>query len=522
MFAQRLQTIAWWSITFILLSCQENSALREPNAHRYESAEFAATVCASGERIRGIDVSKWQGTIDWDAVAQTDTRFVFIRASDGTNYLDEQFYRNWSEAERVGLLRGVYQYFRPDQDVASQAQILLERMGPMGPGVLPPVIDVEEPDAASPAEWRRTVGEWIDIVEGALGVRPIIYTGGYFWDGSVDSSAWADYPLWVPHWGTDCPNLPTAWSDWVFHQDSDSGRVSGISGNVDTNWFNGSYQDLLNLSQGIDACAAMPAAGGTIDNGTDCFSLRGPLQYWRTEPGGFGSDYRWTNATDNDSAVNAAVWRMRFERDGQYEIEMYVGAGTAASVQAPYAIEHRDGTTQVSVDQSLSDGWHSIGTYFFEAGPNYTVTLSDNSGEPNNAQIRMVADGLRVISAEETIIEPDASTEPDGDTGQDAGVASDMGDANDGVQPENQDMTREPDDVDMRGTVDSDASVMPVDLNEGLETNANHVVALRYNGVAGCQLDLNASGRTWVFFVVFLAIGLGQRRFPLSALPKKF
>ena len=49
--------------------------------------------CASGERIRGIDVSKWQGTIDWDAVAQTDTRFVFIRASDGTNYLDEQFYR---------------------------------------------------------------------------------------------------------------------------------------------------------------------------------------------------------------------------------------------------------------------------------------------------------------------------------------------------------------------------------------------------------------------------------------------
>ena len=87
---------------------------------------------------------------------------------------------------------------------------------------------------------------------------------------------------------------------------------------------------------------------------------------------------------------------------------------------------------------------------------------------------------------------------------------------------QNQDMTREPDGVDMRGTVDSDASVMPVDLNEGLETNANHVVALRYNGVAGCQLDLNASGRTWVFFVVFLAIGLGQRRFPLSALPKKF
>ena len=216
-------------------------------------AELGLKACPAGETLAGIDVSKWQGSIDWFTVASAGIEFAFIRVSDGLNTPDQYFQTNWKEARNVGIVRGVYQFFRPAQDPKKQADYLLNQMGPLLEGDLPPVIDVEVMDGQSPATIVQNMKIWLDTVENALGVKPIIYTSPGFW-AKLDTSAFGAYPLWVAHWGTNCPTMPSGWTDWVVWQTSESGTVPGIAGAVDTNLFNGSIADLKVFGFGKPSC----------------------------------------------------------------------------------------------------------------------------------------------------------------------------------------------------------------------------------------------------------------------------
>ncbi|TNF38393.1 MAG: hypothetical protein EP329_00560 [Deltaproteobacteria bacterium] len=207
-------------------------------------APVTTGVCPDGSTTFGIDVSKWQGTINWASVKNAGVKFAIIRISDGTNYIDEKFPTNWSSAKAQGILRGAYQFFRPGQDPIAQADVLISKLNTYGKGELPPVIDVEVTDGQSPATVAARVGQWLNRVKSQLGVTPMIYTGSYFWESNVASAAYASYPLWIAHWTTGCPSIPHQWSDWKFHQYSSDGTVSGISGRVDVNHFNGSLAQL--------------------------------------------------------------------------------------------------------------------------------------------------------------------------------------------------------------------------------------------------------------------------------------
>jgi hypothetical protein len=169
----------------------------------------------------------------------------------------------------------------------------------------------------SSAAVSAAVGQWIDHVEAATGVQPIVYTGRYFWQDNVGSSAWSDYPLWIAHYTTGCPNLPSPWDDWVFHQYTESGTVPGISGVVDRNDFNGDLAALgaylaapgqcgdaiCSGSENSDMCPQDCAACGTVDdlgetildNGDACYELHGDDQYWRHSNQGFGGSSVSTN-----------------------------------------------------------------------------------------------------------------------------------------------------------------------------------------------------------------------------------
>jgi lysozyme len=231
------------------------------------STAEALRVCGESPGIAGIDVSHWQGTIDWDRVAGDGVKFAIIRVSDGTGTMDSQFHRNWDEARRVGVLRGVYQFFRPSQDPIAQADLLLREMGALEADDLPPVIDVEADGGRTPAQIRDAIRAWIDRVEGATGRKVLIYTARYFWESKVgNTDAFADNPLWVANWGVSCPDLPGAWADWAFWQTSDSGRVAGISGNVDLDVFDGTLEELRTF--GGPRCTAH-CEGDTIV-GDDC------------------------------------------------------------------------------------------------------------------------------------------------------------------------------------------------------------------------------------------------------------
>src|SRR5688572_25104565 len=104
------------------------------------STRAAAVVCADGPTIDGIDVSYWQGTIDWPSVAAAGIDFAYIRVTHGLTVIDTQFDRNWAGARDNGIIRGAYQYLEPSEDAAEQAQLMLDLMGPLEPGDLPPVL----------------------------------------------------------------------------------------------------------------------------------------------------------------------------------------------------------------------------------------------------------------------------------------------------------------------------------------------------------------------------------------------
>jgi lysozyme len=210
------------------------------------TAAWDVKVCAAGPVAEGVDVSVYQGTIDWGQVAHAGIDFAYIRVSDGLSHLDSKFAANWSGARTAGVLRGAYQFFREDEDPVQQADLLLDTMGPLATDDLPPALDVETTDSQSAATIVAHIGAWIDRVEAATGRKPVIYVGKYFWNDNVGASgAYVADALWIPQWGVTCPDLPTPWTDWAFFQFSAKGTVAGISGDVDRDRFNGDRAALL-------------------------------------------------------------------------------------------------------------------------------------------------------------------------------------------------------------------------------------------------------------------------------------
>ncbi len=234
------------------------------------AAEGEVTICAHGPTVQGIDVSSWQGSINWDAVAGSGIRFAIVRIGDGT-YRDRYFRSNWDDARRVGLIRGAYQFFEPQQDVNTQADIVVAAVGRLGPGDLPVTCDVEAPSpGVSPATYTARIRQWADRVEAGTGRRPIIYTGRYYWDPYVASSYFPNngYALWhAQYTSASCPNINDRWHDWLMWQYTSSGSVPGIGGRVDRNVFNGSLADLTALA---NAHVVVDADGDGSPEGVDC------------------------------------------------------------------------------------------------------------------------------------------------------------------------------------------------------------------------------------------------------------
>ncbi|MBI5608115.1 MAG: hypothetical protein HY902_04485, partial [Deltaproteobacteria bacterium] len=237
------------------------------------SAAHAKTVvCPGPDTLPGIDVSYWQGTIDWAKVKASGKKYVIMRAAHALS-VDTKFDFNWSQCHAQGLHCGVYQFFEPDIDPIKQADLMLSKMGKLKPGDLPPVIDVESVGSpkVSQAALAAAVGKWITHVKAATGRTPIIYTGAYFWEDNVNSSAYVSNPLWHAQYCSNCcPNIANPWKKWYFWQYSSKGSVSGISGNVDLDIWNGNAAALDTFSGDTAPPACTPACSGTVMTKADC------------------------------------------------------------------------------------------------------------------------------------------------------------------------------------------------------------------------------------------------------------
>jgi lysozyme len=188
--------------------------------------------------IPGIDVSDWQGNVNWSAVANDNMSYGITKATEGTSFIAETFSKNWSAIQKAGLVRGAYHFFRAKESGRAQAEKFLSVVK-ISRGDFPPVLDIESSDGVDSATIRHRMVEWLDIVEKETKRKPIIYTFPTFWERIGNYTEFATYPLWIAHYTSDSqPFVPGGWDTWTLWQYTDRGSVSGVQGGVDVNWFN--------------------------------------------------------------------------------------------------------------------------------------------------------------------------------------------------------------------------------------------------------------------------------------------
>ena len=219
-----------------------------PYSFRWK-AIYGDPIYPQGFDIHGIDISHYQENIDWERVrnASLDNApitFVIIKATEGVSLMDENFNENFYEVKRNDFVRGAYHFFVPDVDAASQARFFLKQVH-LEAGDLPPVLDVEKVGSLTPQQLRKAVKTWLDVVENRYKVKPIIYTGYKFKLQYLDDPVFDDYPYWIAHYYVEQLAYKGKWNFW---QHTDCGKVDGIKGDVDCNIFNGTYQQLMELT----------------------------------------------------------------------------------------------------------------------------------------------------------------------------------------------------------------------------------------------------------------------------------
>lgn len=221
------------------------------------AAGLVPASAGAGTKAAGIDVSRFQGPIDWPTVATAGIKFAFVQASRGSGSdctvkpaqcgADPLFASNRVAAESNRIRVGAYhRAFAAGgttddarADAIAEADIFLAAVGSLQSGELVPVLDVETPFSGMTATTLRTwIRVWVKKVNKRLGRKPMIYTNASSWaaTGNTLEFAKAKYPLWVAEWGASRPSVPAAnwagngYSVWQY---SSSGTVAGISGKVD-------------------------------------------------------------------------------------------------------------------------------------------------------------------------------------------------------------------------------------------------------------------------------------------------
>lgn len=199
--------------------------------------------------IRGVDISHHQKTVNWSALAQAGVHFVYMKASEGSDFVDPAFAHNWQASKATPLLRGAYHFFTFASSGARQAEHFIATVPAEHP-MLPPAIDLEYGGNSRVHPTKevllRELGDFVARVEQAFGVRPVVYVTrdsykDYLSDQPTYDRIWIRNLFWDPNLSPRAP--------WLFWQFANRARVAGIEGLVDLNVFHGSFEQLRQLAK---------------------------------------------------------------------------------------------------------------------------------------------------------------------------------------------------------------------------------------------------------------------------------
>lgn len=194
---------------------------------------------------RGIDVSSHSGEVDWVQVRDQRFSFAVVKASEGVDLPDPEHDAHWQQLTATGMLRGAYHFYVTEDDPDAQADLFLATAR-LEPGDLAPVVDVEVIGHHTPPGLADRLQRFLDRLEEAYGVPPIIYTTARFWDAHLPAT-FGRYPLWVAEFEVDEPNLPHGWDRWHLWQYEDDSDVPGVAKDADLTRGNSEIEDLGRL-----------------------------------------------------------------------------------------------------------------------------------------------------------------------------------------------------------------------------------------------------------------------------------
>ena len=195
--------------------------------------------------IRGVDVSHYQGEVDWQQLSKEGIRFAYIKATEGSSHKDEQFDQNWKNAQATDLRIGAYHFFSLDSSGIGQAQNFCETVAPVE-NMMPPVVDVEpyggyrDPNTLDKEKMLTELGNYMDGIEACYSTKPVIYTTEEWLP--VIQEQFADYDVWI----RDVYGKPDASIQWTLWQFSNRHVLKGYSGAeryIDMNVFYGNEEE---------------------------------------------------------------------------------------------------------------------------------------------------------------------------------------------------------------------------------------------------------------------------------------
>jgi lysozyme len=197
--------------------------------------------------VRGVDVSSYQGIIDWKILSKQDIQFAFIKATEGSCYIDEYFTYNYEQAMKTDLRIGAYHFFSYDSRGSTQADNFIATV-PKSKNMLPPVVDIEfygdkEKHLPNKVDVTYNLTTMLEMLEKFYGVKPIIYATQKSYKLYI-SGSYTEYDIWIRNVFFK-PSLPDE-REWTFWQYSDKEKLKGYNGSekfIDMNVFKGSQQE---------------------------------------------------------------------------------------------------------------------------------------------------------------------------------------------------------------------------------------------------------------------------------------
>lgn len=247
---------AIWICTSLILSACTNTPPQEHVEKKTEQLvqkkEETHAEPEIHEPILGIDVSHFQGRIDWVDIKTDKISFAYAKATQGEYYKDPDFKTNWTQAKKAKLHTGAYHFYVAGDDPIKQAENFISTVQEINKGEMPPVLDLEQGGMKTgihTATYQKNVMLWLNKVEKELGIQPIIYTNYPFGNSYLNSPEFNKYDLWIAEYEVKQPRVPTTWANkgWLIWQRAEKGKVSGTNGNVDHDLFKKNTADFLDI-----------------------------------------------------------------------------------------------------------------------------------------------------------------------------------------------------------------------------------------------------------------------------------